>query len=255
MRGETEIGGAARSFPPTRCSLIERLGAPEAEARRAATAQWIDLYWKPVYAYFRRRWGKDNEAAKDLTQAFFAASIERDFFAGFDPSRARFRAFLRTCLDRFASNDARAAAAAKRGGAVEHVALDFEDAERSLARRPAPEVEVESSVEAWFEAEWRRALLEAALDDLRRECAARGNALRFEIFRRYDVDDAPGARPTYAELARELGVDEAAVNNALHAARHDFRRLVLDRLRAWTRDEAEFEDELRALLGDAAGER
>jgi RNA polymerase sigma factor (sigma-70 family) len=237
--------GAERAFPPTRRSVVERLAAREPGERRDALGELVAAYWRPVYAYLRLRRGRPREDAQDLTQAFFAAALEKGLLAGFEPSPARFRTFLRTCLDRFASSADRARDALKRGGGVERVDLDFDAAEGDLAGRPASELAAEP--DPWFEAEYRRALLEAAVAELRRECAERGHALRFELFRRYDLE--ADRRPTYDELAREHGLEAHAVTNALHAARRDFRRIVLERLRAWTRDEDEFQDELRALFG------
>jgi hypothetical protein len=61
---------------------------------------------------------------------------------------------------------------------------------------------------------------------------------------------ADGAeRPSYAELAREHGLDVTAVTNHLAAARRAFREVLLARLRAETADEEEFRTELGALLG------
>lgn len=247
MHEETEIGGSQRSFPPTRLSLVDALAAADPGERRDALAEIVDLYWKPAYAYLRLRWRKDNEQAKDLTQAFFAALIEKDFLAGYDPLRARFRTYLRTCLDRFAGKDARAATAQKRGGHLEPAAFDFDAAERELSNLAAPATD---SVDAWFEGEWRRGLLEKAIADLERECVARGHAQRFELFRRHHLaPEGDGARPTYEDLGRDVGLDATGVTNALAAVRRDFRRIVLERVRAWTRDDEEFQEELRALIG------
>jgi RNA polymerase sigma factor (sigma-70 family) len=253
MNRETEIGGPAKEFPRTRRSLLAGVRASEAEPRRAALDELIALYWKPVYAYVRLRWRRDNEQAKDLTQSFFAAAAEKDFFGEFDASRARFRTFLRVCVDRFVANSDRAGAALVRGGASEHFALDFDAAERDAAIAEPPDP---NSLDEWFENEWRRALLDAALAELDRTCRARGFAVRIEIFRRYDVAASAGdAKPTYDALAAELGIDATAVTNHLAAARRDFRRIVLERLRAWTHDEDEFQAELRALTGSQSGSR
>lgn len=48
----------------------------------------------------------------------------------YDPARARFRTYLRLCLDGFASNARKAERRLKRGGDVTLVPLDFQAAER-----------------------------------------------------------------------------------------------------------------------------
>src|SRR5262249_18724456 len=99
-------------FPPTRISLIQKL--QDAQLRKDAMDTLLQIYWMPVYKYLRMKWNKNEEDAKDLTQSFFLRSVEKDFFSGYDPQKARFRTFLRTCLDGFASNDRKAQNAAKR---------------------------------------------------------------------------------------------------------------------------------------------
>ena len=107
MNDDTDLGGPA-VFPATRCSLVRATASPDPAARRQAFEDLIAAYWKPVYKYLRVRWSLHNEDAKDLTQAFFARALEKDFFDRFDPARARFRTFLRTCVDGFAANARRA---------------------------------------------------------------------------------------------------------------------------------------------------
>jgi hypothetical protein len=77
MDKDTAIGGPHGRFPSTQVSLLE---AAAAGVPGDALDRVIALYWKPVYRYIRFRFGKDNEDAKDLTQGFFAAALQRDFF-------------------------------------------------------------------------------------------------------------------------------------------------------------------------------
>jgi hypothetical protein len=50
-------------------------------------------------------------------------------------------------------------------------------------------------------------------------------------------------------LAQEFGLDQTTVTNYLAAARRDFRRLVLEKVREITATEEEFRNEARSLLG------
>ena len=86
MDPDTAIGGVVDRFPETRHSLLEAAGAGgriAADALEAIAA----VYWKPVYKFVRYKFRKSNEDAKDLTQAFFASALERNFFERFDPAR------------------------------------------------------------------------------------------------------------------------------------------------------------------------
>ena len=96
---DTAIGGNRDRFPSTQLSLIEA-----AAGEPLALERVVALYWKPVYKFIRSKFHQDNEAAKHLTQGFFASALERDFFQRFDPSKAAFRTYLRLAVERFAAN-------------------------------------------------------------------------------------------------------------------------------------------------------
>jgi RNA polymerase sigma factor (sigma-70 family) len=228
---DTAIGGRGDRFPSTQVSLIEAAaGEPLAMERVAA------LYWKPVYKFIRAKFRKDNEAAKDLTQGFFAAALEREFFQRFDPSKAGFRTYLRLAVERFAANQHEAENRQKRGGGVEFAVL--EDA--SVAGPGG----VESPEEIYLQ-EWRRQLFALAVEDLRAECESAGKRAEWEIFGAYDLAD--DERPSYAALARRHGVAETSVTNYLAWARRRLRVLVTDRLRGVTSGERELREEMRRL--------
>jgi RNA polymerase sigma-70 factor (ECF subfamily) len=166
MDKDTAIGGPHDRFPSTQVSLIEAAatGCPSEALDRV-----IALYWKPVYRYIRLKFGKNNEDAKDLTQSFFAAALQRDFFVRFDPVKASFRTYLRMGVERFAASQHAAANRQKRGGGVE-----FEPVEEQAATTESPE--------QIFEREWQRELFSLALGDLRAYCGGYGKQLQFQIF-------------------------------------------------------------------------
>jgi DNA-directed RNA polymerase specialized sigma24 family protein len=206
----------------------------------------IEAYWKPVYKYLRLKWRLNPDEAADLTQDFFTTTLEKDVIGRFNPARARFRTYLRICLDGFAANAKKAEGRLKRGGGVSIVPLAFETAEGELR---AHEPTVPADVDELFYQEWVRALFQGAVEDLRAATRAPNHAVMFSVFERYDLADEP--RPTYAALASELGLTAAAVTNHLAAMRRQFRKHVLDRLRDLTTTNEEFELEARRLLGSS----
>jgi RNA polymerase sigma-70 factor (ECF subfamily) len=226
---DTAIGGPNHRFPSTQYSLIEAAGGGLSDEARERV---IALYWKPVYRFLRFKFGKDNEDAKDLTQSFFATTLEHDFFARFDPSKASFRTYLRMAAERFAAREHQAAHRQKRGGNVK-----FEPLEEQSASTETPE--------QIFEREWQRQLLALALDDLRAHCESRGKQLHFQIFEAYDL--CSDARPSYQELAARHGIAETSVTNHLAWARRMLRELASERLRGVTSGERELRDEMRRL--------
>lgn len=233
-------------FPPTRLSVVARTRSADAETRRLAFATLIEAYWKPVYKYLRLKWRLDPEQAADLTQDFFAGTLEKDVLGRYDADRARFRTYLRLCLDGFVSNARKAESRLKRGGGVALVPLDFSTAEGELLKH---EPSAPADVDELFYQEWVRALFQLAVADLRASADAAGRASMFAVFERYDLVDPAEERPTYAAIARELNLTPAMVTNHLAAMRRQFRRHVLDRLRDLTTSDDEFEAEARRLLG------
>src|SRR5262245_45527768 len=232
-------------LPATRHSIIAAVRSSDAGVRRDGFETLVAVYWKPVYKYLRLKWHTSSDDAKDVTQEFFARAIEKGFFDAYDPSKSRFRTFLRVCLDRFMSNERKAAGRLKRGGGLVMVSLDFETAEGELRQR---DVAVPNDLDEYFHQEWVRSLLALAVDDLRGDYEREGKATQFQVWKRYDLDaPASSEAPTYAGVAREYGVSPTDVTNYLAAARRAFRRLLLERLRATGAGE-EFESEARFLL-------
>lgn len=233
-------------FPVTRLSVVERTRSGDEETRRVALASIIEAYWKPVYKYLRVKWSLGPDEAADLTQEFFTTILEKEVVEKYDPARARFRTYLRLCLDGFASNARKAERRLKRGGGVTLVPLDFQTAEGEIARH---EPSVDADMDELFYREWVRALLEGSVADLKRSADEAGRPVMFEVFKRYDLLDESETRPTYAEIARALDLTPAIVTNHLAAMRRQFRAIVLERLRELTSSEAEWEAEAAKLLG------
>ena len=257
------MGVTHEPFPATRHSVIAQARDPNDAVRSRAFGTLVAAYWKPVYKYVRIRWRAEPEDAEDLTQAFFAHACEKNFFSRYDPSRARFRTYLRTCLDGFVANELKAAARLKRGGHARFVPLDIAGAVRGSDFARA-EVELRAhdealllasgddpsaDVEQYFHREWVRALFAQALAGLRALCERTGRRHYYAVFERYDLVDEPERRPTYAALAAELALTPTQVTNYLAFARREFRRLVLERLHAMTGSDEEFRAEARELLG------
>ena len=244
--GDNDQGGGI--FPATRHSAIVALRSDDAEVRARSLDLVSAAYWRPVYKHLRLKWRKSAEEASDLTQAFFVTAFEREFFADYDPEKARFRTFVRLCLDRFVSKQNEAGRRLKRGGGVPVLSLDVSELEGELARGAPQSPE---GIEAHFDQEWARSLLAMSVDALRERLEQRGKPKYFQVFERYDLRTEPG-RSSYADVGRELGLTVFDVTNYLSVARKEFRRVVLEKLRDITASEQEFREEARGLLGEGA---
>ena len=235
-------------FPATRRSAVVAVGSDDPAERARSFEILVRAYWKPIYKHLRVRWRVSSEQAEDLTQGFFARALEQRMFSAYDPARALFRTYLKTCLDRHVMKDAESRLRQKRGGGTVTLSLDFPAAERELEglATPAPE-----TIEGYFDREWTRHLIGMTVDALRERCDQSGKQVTYRVFQRYVLDDGPAERPSYAELAAELNIKVTDVTNYLAFARREFRRLLLERLREITGSEEELEAEARALLGGA----
>ena len=235
----------AAPYPATRYSALDALGSDDPEVRARSLEVLATAYWRPVYAHVRLKWRRGPEDAEDLTQEFFARAFAKRVFDAYDPDKGRFRTFLRTCLDRFVANEAKARRRLKRGGGVITVRFDFHAAESELS---AGSAEHASDVEAAFDREWVAALFRVGVERLRTECEAKRKQVHFRLFETLVLADE-GDKRSYAALAEEFGISVYDVTNYLAYARREFRRHVLEQLRAITATEEEFKDEVRAVLG------
>ncbi len=232
---------ASRSpFPPTITSAVVGLRSDDEAVRRSSWDRVARAYREPIARYLGLRWRLAPSEAADTAQAFFARSLEKGTLAAFDPAKARFRTFLRTCLDRFYFDERRIAKAAKRGGAASSVDID------DVPGEVVDESQI-ADAEACFEAEWKKHILERALDRLREQLRATGKVEHLRAFERFHLEgDDP---PSYPVIAQELGISVTDVTNRLSFARRKMRAATLDILREITATEEEFRHEAKAVLG------
>src|SRR4030095_2663326 len=225
-------------FPVTRVSAIVAASSSNAEERTRAFEVLIDAYWMPVYKYIRIKWNKPTEDARDLTQGFFLEAMEKNFFGRYDASRAKFRTFLRTCLDGFVANENKAASRLKRGGDATILSLDFDGAEEQLKIASLPAA---NAIDDYFEKEWARSVFSLALESFRPSMVGSGKETHLKLFERYVLDADDGApRTSYKDLACEFNLSTTDVTNYLALARREFRRIVLEKLRELTASDEEY---------------
>jgi DNA-directed RNA polymerase specialized sigma24 family protein len=243
-------------FPRTRASAVAQVGSDDPALRARAFDVVVRAYFAPVYKHLRVRWKQGSDEAREATQAFFARAFEKRWLSDYDAAQARFRTYLRACLDRYVMDARRGEARQKRGGHLLRLSLDFGAAETELQLAdPAPA----RDPEAYFEAEWTRSLLGAAVEELRERCAHSGKERQFKVFQRYVLDNELGGTATdtsarrsnisYAMIARELDLKPTDVTNYLAWTRRELRRILLDKIAELTHSQEEFEDEARKLLG------
>jgi RNA polymerase sigma-70 factor (ECF subfamily) len=233
-------------FPTTQWSRVITAASHDATGAREALSSLCQAYWYPIYAYVRHR-GHTPEQAQDLTQDFFAYILERDLIATADPTRGRFRAFLRTLCARQLSAHRDRQNAAKRGGGRSPLAIDPFDAESRYAREPAHEL----TPERIFDRTWALTLLCRVVERLRREYDDAGRSDRFEEF--LAVLTRNPASDSYAEIARRLETTEGNVRVAVHRLRRRYGLLLREEIAATVGDAAHVDDEIRDLFSALEG--
>lgn len=226
-------------FPTTQWSVVLAARAGAGSAARDALEALCAAYWYPLYAYIRGR-GHDPDSARDLTQGFFAALLERDFLQPLDPSKGRFRAFLLASLKNFLAHERERAQALKRGAGVPTLSLDTEEAERRFGLEPVERL----TPEQIFERRWGLTIMERAMARLAAASASR--PAQFDRFKGYLTGAEPAA--AYRQVAADLGLSEGAVKTAVHRMRKDYGRLLREEIAATIAEPGELDDELRHLL-------
>ena len=141
----------------------------------AALEELCRTYWFPLYAYVRRR-GHAKADAEDLTQAFFARFLGKNYLVNLSSEKGRFRAFLLASLKHFLANEWRKSQRLKRGAGDKILSLDWRtaDTQFQVADTAAP------TPDQAFDREWAVALLARVIGRLQAECAAEGRARQFE---------------------------------------------------------------------------
>jgi RNA polymerase sigma factor (sigma-70 family) len=228
-------------FPTTRWSLVLQAGDPHAPLAQESLAELCGSYWYPLYAYIRRR-GHDPEQARDLTQDFFTRALEKGLLAEADPSRGRFRSFLRTVCAHFLANRRDWDQARKRGGGRTILSIDSVDAEGRYSRELADEL----TPERIFDRSWALTLLGRVLDQLGREYDEAGKARTFEALRGM-LSGEPDVH-SYVAVAARLSTSEGAARVAAHRLRRRYGELLRQEIAATLAEPADVDDEIRALF-------
>ena len=235
---ETWTGGSREGFPESVWSSI--LASPDSPLRRERINTLLSQYWRPVYRYFRTSGAATIEDAKDLTQDFFEYLLEGDIVASYRTDQGRFRQFIKGVLRNFLSMDRRERRSLKRGGNRAIHSLDVDSLETEAVLADARGL----TPEQLFDRQWADELLQQGLDALR-------SAIDAETYRAYEAYELHPSRPdapTYADIARELGMSVRDVENRLRAARARLRELLRERVAGYVTSEAELFQELQDLF-------
>jgi DNA-directed RNA polymerase specialized sigma24 family protein len=237
--------GPATPFAPTRWTLVWRSRGETPEAR-AALAELCEAYYQPVFRFLRCE-GREEDAARELTQEFFARVLAGSGFAGAERARGRFRSFLLGAVKHFLQDLRDRERRQKRGGGVGPESLD---APGPGDTGTAPGLQVADPAapvaDAWFDRQWALALMERALTSLESQFVADGKHRQFEVLKPWLA--GTGAGLSQAGAASLLGLTEGALKVAVHRFRKRFRELLRAEIAQTLGEGGDVDDELRYLV-------
>ena len=226
-------------FATTHWSVFLSLRDIKAAKASEALEKLCRTYWPPLYTYVRRH-GYGPEDAQDLTQAFFAKLLEKNFWARADRKKGRFRSFLLTAFRQFLFDQRDRAKTTKRGGGVSFIPFDEGVGEEHFADG------LNLSSEQQFERQWALTVLQQARAALQRECVARGKS---ELYQRVNLlGDQKEAAVPYAAIAQDLGMSVSAIKSAVSRLRERYGEIVREEVAQTVSSPAEIDSEIRHLL-------
>jgi RNA polymerase sigma-70 factor (ECF subfamily) len=235
---------APAHFVTTHWSAVVRAGQVDPAAAETALCELCQTYWYPLYAFIRRQ-GREPHDAEDLTQAFFARLLEKNYVAAARQEKGKFRSFLLAAVKGFLANEWDRQHAGKRGGFQTHITMDHAMAETrfnsNLAHALQPDV--------LFERQWAVVLLERVMSHLEQEYLSTGRARLFERLRSCLARESD---QSYAQIAVELNLTEAAVKAAVHRMRARYREILRSEIAKTVASPDEVDEELRHLFATFA---
>jgi RNA polymerase sigma factor (sigma-70 family) len=191
---------------------------------------FVARYRGPLLA-FLARWGLSPEDAEDVSQEVFLRLFSGELLLEADRTKGRFRSYLLGITSNVVRERHRRKNALKRGGGAAHVSLE------ELPQDPAA-----PSGWAEFEACWISHLVTRALEEVGKE-----NPRQHELLALASSGDlSPKA------MAERLGRNPGEVRVDLHRARKRLAKHIRAEVARYCSSEAEYQDELRAILGHAS---
>lgn len=230
-----------QAFTTTHWSVVLNAGGSNSQAARVALETLCRSYWPAIHHYIRRA-GHTSEAARDLTQGFFARLLEKDWLARADQERGRFRGFLLIYLKRFLSDERDRGVAVKRGGGCVPLSLDELADDEDGGFEPSTHVTPEQE----YDRRWCLATLDNALERLRLEAETSGVGELFQATKGYLGGDEN--EENLDELSARLGIGLSALKMRLSRWRGRYRQLIREEVAQTVPRASDVDEEVRHLL-------
>jgi RNA polymerase sigma-70 factor (ECF subfamily) len=243
MSSEASESGAVGSpiFATTHWSVVLNAADASSPSVAAALEQLCRTYWYPLYAFVRRK-GNSPHDAQDLTQAFFARLLEKNYVAQANRERGRFRTFLLAALTHFLADEWDKTRRLKRGGGREVISFDAATAEERYRLEPVDQFDAAKL----YERRWVTTLFDKVLARLEQEFRDSGKGELFDGLKSSLLAEECGS--SYVEIGAGLSLTESAVKQAVHRMRLRYRELFREEIAQTVAGPGEVEDELEHLF-------
>jgi len=233
-------------FTTTHWTTVLRAGRNDSARSAQALEKLCRAYWYPLYTFVRRQ-GQSEEAAKDLTQAFFARLLEKNYLSQADRERGRFRSFLLTALKHFLADEWDKASALKRGGGQPILSLDDSLAEERYRLEPVDN----ETPEIIFERRWALTVMEQAAARLEEEYVVSGKGELHARLKRFQTGEL--GEVSLAEAAAQLGMPENTLKSHLHRLRLRNRELLREVIADTVASPQEVDAEIQHMMSVLSG--
>jgi len=188
----------------TRASIFIKLKTSDAQPRELAWRQFYQRY-APVISSYAYRNGANRQQAEEVVQDVICGFFEASPRFVYDPSRGRFRAYLKACVGRALQ---RRKLSHSRARAVSMDDVDVPD---------------ERDDELW-EKLWQQQILRRAMEMVREQYARKGKLQTFEAFEQ-NVVKGISASDTAQRLAMNVASVHAAKSRVTEKLREVRARL------------------------------
>lgn len=217
----------------------------DARGDRTLLERLLRLYWPPVYAFIRHQ-GFGAHDASDLTQEFLSSVVlARNILERADPSRGRFRSFLKQALRNFLIDHHRANNVRKKINRAVSLSVSPDDDRFGSIPEPA----VKDDPTGIFDRQWAATLVQLALERLEDAMRADGMTSHWIAFETNVV--GPTIRKTKPmpldELARKVGVETETLSNMIQTTKRRFKRMLREIVADTVENAGAVDDELAEL--------
>ena len=234
---------AIRFFEQTQWSKILPAQGEDETSRLLALEWLLTHYRQPILHEITHRAGRSLGDPEDLTQQFIHNCIRREFLTSVNPSKGRFRNFIKGCIENFLKDQRDRLFTQKRGAGIPTESLDEHDEEGKAKFNPAATGEQpDTSVDV----RWATEVLRHSMSKLEEECT---NARRGALFKGLQpLLSGSDDRNAYTLLASRLGMTEGSLRTATHRMRQRLGELIEEEIKQTVGSEEDWTDELRYFL-------